>query len=45
MEKNARENGRGNQSEQSRETDNIGTTRQRKTKLKHNTICGVHHYM
>ena len=29
---------------QSRETGNIGYTRQRKTKQKHNTICGGHHY-
>ena len=28
---------------QSRETDNIGHTRQ--TKQKHNTICAGHHYM
>ena len=28
---------------QSRETDNIGYTRQRKTKQKHNTICVRHH--
>jgi hypothetical protein len=30
---------------QSRETDNIGHTRRRKTKQKHNTICVGHHYM
>jgi len=29
---------------QSRETDNIGYTRQRKTNQKHNTICVGHHY-
>jgi len=29
---------------QSRETDNIGYTRRRKTKQKHNTICVGHHY-
>ena len=29
---------------QSRETDNIGYPRGQKTKQKHNTICGVHHY-
>jgi len=28
----------------SRETDNIGYTRRRKTKQKHNTICVEHHY-
>ena len=28
---------------QSRETDNIGYTRPRKTKQKHNTICVRHH--
>ena len=45
MEENVRENRRGNQNGQSRETGNIGTTRQRKTKQKYNTICVVHHYM
>jgi len=30
---------------QSRETDNIGYTRRRKTKQKHNTICVRHNYM
>jgi hypothetical protein len=30
---------------QSRETGNIGYTRQRKTKQKHNTICVGHDYM
>jgi len=30
---------------QSRETGNIGYTRRRKTKQKHNTICVGHHYM
>ena len=30
--------------EQSRETGNIGYTRQRKTKQKHSTICVGHHY-
>ena len=30
---------------QSRETRNIGYTRRRKTKQKHNTICVGHHYM
>jgi hypothetical protein len=29
---------------QSRKTGNIGYTRQRKTKQKHNTICVGHHY-
>ena len=29
--------------EQSRETGNTGQTRRRKTKQKHNTICGGHH--
>jgi hypothetical protein len=29
---------------QSRETDNIGYTRGRRTKQKHNTICVGHHY-
>jgi len=29
---------------QSRETDNIGYTRRRQTKQKHNTICVGHHY-
>jgi len=29
---------------QSRETGNIGYTRWRKTKQKHNTICVGHHY-
>jgi hypothetical protein len=29
--------------EQSRETGNIGHTRRRKTKQKHNTICVGHH--
>ena len=29
---------------QSRETDNIGYTRRRQTKQKHNTICVKHHY-
>jgi hypothetical protein len=29
---------------QSRENDNIGCTRRRKTKQKHNTICAGHHY-
>jgi len=29
---------------QSRETGNIGYTRGRKTKQKHNTICVGHHY-
>ena len=29
---------------QSRETCNIGCTRRRKTKQKHNTICVGHHY-
>jgi len=29
---------------QSRETGNIGYTRPRKTKQKHNTICAGHHY-
>ena len=28
---------------QSRETGNTGQTRRRKTKQKHNTICGGHH--
>ena len=30
--------------EQSRETGNIGHTRQRQTKQKQNTICVGHHY-
>ena len=30
---------------QSRETGNIGYTRQRKTREKQNTICVRHHYM
>jgi hypothetical protein len=30
---------------QIRETGNIGYTRWRKTKQKHNTICVGHHYM
>ena len=30
--------------EQSREIGNIGYTRQRQTKQKHNTICVGHHY-
>ena len=30
---------------QSREIGNLGHTRQRKTKQKHNTICVGHHYM
>jgi hypothetical protein len=30
---------------QSRETDNIGYTRRRKTKQKHNALCVGHHYM
>ena len=29
----------------SRETDNTGYTRRRKTKQKHNTICVGYHYM
>jgi hypothetical protein len=29
---------------QSRETGNIGHTRQRQTKQKYNTICFEHHY-
>ena len=29
---------------QSRETGNIGYTKRRKTKQKHNTICVGHHY-
>ena len=32
------------QNGQSRETGDIGYTRQRKTKQKHNTICVGHHY-
>ena len=35
---------RGNQNGQSRETGNIGHTRRRQTKQKHNTICVGHHY-
>jgi hypothetical protein len=31
--------------EQSRETDNIGYTRRRKTKQRKNTICIEHHYL
>jgi hypothetical protein len=30
---------------QSREMSNLGYTRQRKAKQKHNTICVGHHYM
>ena len=30
---------------QSRETGNIGYTRRRQTKQKHNTICVGHHYI
>jgi hypothetical protein len=41
---NVREYRRGNQNGQSRETGNIGYTRQRQTKQKHNTICVGHHY-
>jgi hypothetical protein len=33
-----------NKKGQSRETGNIGNTRRRKTKQKHNTICVGHHY-
>ena len=40
-----REYRRGNQKRQSRETGNIGYTRRRKTKQKHNTICVGYHYM
>ena len=29
---------------QSRETGNMGYTRRRKTKQKHNAVCGRHHY-
>jgi hypothetical protein len=32
------------QNGQSRETDNIGYTKQRNTKQKRNTICVGHHY-
>ena len=39
-----REYRRGNQKGQSRETGNIGHTRRRQTKNKHNTICIGHHY-
>ena len=31
--------------QQSRETDNTGHTRRRKTKRKHNTICVRHNYV
>ena len=41
---NVREYWRGNQNGQSRETGNIGYTRWRQTKQKHNTICVGHHY-
>ena len=41
---NVREYRRGNKNGQSRETDNIGYTRRRQTKQKHNTICAGHHY-
>jgi hypothetical protein len=41
---NVREYRRGNQNGQSRENENIGYTRRRKTKQKHNTICVGHHY-
>jgi hypothetical protein len=36
---------RDNQNGKSRETGNIGYTRRRKTKQKHNTICVGHHTM
>ena len=35
---------KGNKNGQSRETGNIGYTRRRKTKQKHNTICVGHNY-
>ena len=41
---NVREYRRGNQNVQSRETCNIGYTRQRQTKQKHNTIYVGHNY-
>jgi hypothetical protein len=41
---NVREYQRGNKKGESRETVNIGYTRRRKTKQKHNTICVGHHY-
>ena len=41
---NVKEYRRGNQKSQSRETGNIGYTRWRKTKHKHNTISVGHHY-
>jgi hypothetical protein len=41
---NIREYRRAIEKWQSRETGNIGHTRQRKTNKKHNTICIGHHY-
>jgi len=41
---NVREHRIGNQKGQFRETGNIGCTRRRKTKQKHNKICVGHHY-
>ena len=41
---NFRKHRRGNQKRTSRETGNIGYTRRRKIKPKHNTICVGHHY-
>ena len=41
---NAREYRKSNQNRQSRETGNLGYTRRRKAKQKHNTICVGHHY-
>ena len=41
---NVREYRRGFQNGQSRETGNIGHTRRRQTKQKHNTVCVGHHY-
>jgi len=35
---------RGNKKGQSRDTGNIGCTRRRQTKQKHNTICVGHYY-
>jgi alpha-ketoglutarate-dependent taurine dioxygenase len=41
---NVRENRRGDQNGQSRETGNLGYTRRRKTMQKHNAICFGHPY-
>ena len=41
---NVRTHQMGNQNRQSRETGNIGYTRRRKAKQKHNAIFAGHHY-